>query len=292
MIPKEVIKNVRRIQITTTRLVTDVFAGQYHSIFKGRGIEFDEVREYQIGDEIRSIDWNVTARTGTPYVKKFVEERELTVMVLLDMSASSAFGSVNRLKGQLAAEISALLAFSAIKNNDRIGLIAFTDKIEKFIPPRKGVSHVLRVIREALYFRPASGGTDIAGAIEYLNRVTTRRTVTFVISDFYDKDFKKPVSIANKRHDIIAITITDPLELNMPDVGLVKLYDAETGEEFFIDTSPASFRKEYKKNAWKRFKEREDTFRSVNVDTIDVRTNIPYMRSLRAFFKLREKRMR
>ena len=292
MIPKEVIKNVRRIQITTTRLVTDVFAGQYHSIFKGQGIEFDEVREYQTGDDIRSIDWNVTARTGSPHVKKFVEERELTVMILLDMSASSAFGSVNRLKGQLAAEISALLAFSAIKNNDRVGFIGFTDRIEKFVPPRKGISHVLRVIREALYYKPNSAGTNIAGAVEYLNRVTARRAVTFVISDFYDKNFKKPLSIANKRHDMIAITITDPLELNMPNLGLIRLYDAENDGKFFVDTAPASSRKNYKKEAWKRFKEREYTLRSINVDTIDVRTNIPYIKSLRSFFKLRERRMR
>ena len=292
MIPKEVIRNVRRIQIVTTRLVADVFAGQYHSIFKGRGIEFDEVREYQPGDEIRTIDWNVTARTGSPHVKKFVEERQLTVMLLLDMSASSAFGSVNCLKGQLAAEICSLLAFSAIKNNDRVGLIAFTDKIEKFIPPRKGISHVLRVIREALYFKPESKGTDIPTAIEYLNRVTTRRSVTFIISDFYDKEFKKPLSVANKRHDVVAITITDPLELELPAVGIVKLYDAETGKEFLVDTSSQSVRKQYKRKARKRFIERRELFNSIDVDSVDIRTNVPYVRSLRAFFKSRERRMR
>ena len=292
MIPKEVLKNVRRIQITTTRLVTDVFAGQYQSVFKGRGMEFDEVREYQPGDEIRSIDWNVTARMGHPYVKKFVEERELTVMLLLDMSQSSSFGSINYTKGKLAAEICSLLAFSAIKNNDRVGLIAFTDKIEKFVPPRKGISHVLRVIREALYFKPGSKGTNIANALEYLNRVTTRRTVSFIISDFYDTGFKRPLSIANKRHDIVAITITDPLELELPNVGLIKLEDAERGDEFLVDTSSSKLRKEYKANALKKFHERKDIIRSANVDSIDIRTNVSYSRSLITFFRARGKRMR
>lgn len=292
MIPKEVIQNVRRIQIVTTRLVTDVFAGQYHSIFKGRGIEFDEVREYQPGDEIRSIDWNVTARTGTPHVKKFIEERQLTVILLLDMSASSSFGSVRYLKSQLAAEICSLLAFSAIKNNDKVGFIAFTDKIEKFVPPRKGISHVLRVIREALYFKPESKGTDISAAIEYLNRVTTRRTVTFIISDFYDKNFKKALSIANMRHDMVAITITDPLELKLPAAGIIRMYDAENGRDFLVDTSSRAVRHEYNKNARKKFQERQKLFRSINVDSVDVRTNVPYARSLRAFFRTREKRMR
>ncbi len=290
MIPKEVLRDIRRIQITTSRMVTDVFAGQYHSVFKGKGIEFEEVREYLPGDEIRSIDWNVTARMGHPYVKKFVEERELTVMLVLDMSASSFFGTVNKLKSQLAAEICSLLAFSAIKNNDRVGLIIFTDTVEKFIPPRKGLRHVLRVIREALYYEPKGRGTNIAGALEYLNRVTTRRTVTFIVSDFYSHDFKKMLSAANKRHDIIAITITDPKELELPDVGIVQLNDPETQKTFAIDTSDAVFRKEYSHNAVKRINERRTLFHSVNVDTIDVRTDIPYSKVLFRFFREREKR--
>lgn len=292
MIPKEVLQNVRRIQITTTRLVTDVFAGQYKSVFKGRGMEFDEVREYLPGDEIRTIDWNVTARMGRPFIKQFVEERELVVMLVLDMSQSSAFGSVNYLKGQLAAEICSLLAFSAIKNNDKVGFIAFTDKIEKFIPPHKGVSHVLRVIREAIYFKPTSKGTNISNALEYLDKVTTRSAVTFIISDFYDTGYKKSLSIANKRHDLVSITITDPLELELPNAGIVKLYDAEKGSEFLIDTSSPAVRAEYKKNAWKKYRERKEIFNSIGIDNVDMRTNTPYLKSLVTFFRERAKRMR
>jgi len=292
MIPKEILQKVRRIQITTSRMVTDVFAGQYQSVFKGRGMEFDEVREYQPGDEIRSIDWNVTARMGHPYVKKFVEERELTVMLVLDMSASSYFGTVNQFKSQLAAEICAVLAFSAVKNNDKVGLIAFTDRIEKFIPPRKGLSNVLRVVREALYFKPQGKRTDIPQVIEYLNRVTTRKTVTFVISDFYAPDFKKPLSISNKRHDITAITITDPHEINLPNIGLVKFNDPESGKSFFVDTSSEKFRKEFNQNALRKFDERKKILRSIGVGHIDIRTDIPYAKSLFTFFKMREKRLR
>jgi len=292
MIPKEIFKQVRRIQITTSRMVTDVFAGQYQSVFKGRGMEFDEVREYQPGDEIRSIDWNVTARTGRPYVKKFVEERELTVMLLLDMSLSCSFGTVKQPKSKLAAELCSLLAFSAIRNNDRVGLIIFTDRIEKFIPPRKGLSHVLRVIREALYFKPEGNGTNIKAALEYLGKVTTRKTVTFIISDFYDSAFKNNLSITNKRHDIIAVTITDPLEIELPNIGIVKLDDPETGESYLIDTSNADLRENYHRNSLQRFHERKKLFQSINVDSIDIRTDVPYSKILIAFLKMRERRMR
>ena len=291
MIPKEILKQVRRIQITTSRMVTDVFAGQYQSVFKGSGMEFDEVREYQPGDEIRSIDWNVTARTGHPYVKKFVEERELTVMLLLDMSLSCSFGTVKQLKSRLAAEICSLLAFSAIQNNDKVGLIIFTDRIEKFVPPRKGLSHVLRVIREALYFKPKGSGTNIKAALEYLGKVTTRKTVTFIISDFYNPAFKKDLSITNKRHDTIAVTITDPLEIELPNIGIIKLDDPETGESRLIDTSRAALRKDYHKNSLQRFHERKKLFQSINVDSIDIRTDIPYSKTLIAFFKMRERRI-
>jgi len=291
MIPKEILKQVRRIQITTSRMVTDVFAGQYQSVFKGSGMEFDEVREYQPGDEIRSIDWNVTARTGHPYVKKFVEERELTVMLLLDMSLSCSFGTAKQLKSRLAAEICSILAFSAIRNNDRVGLIIFTDRIEKFVPPRKGLSHVLRVIREALYFKPKGSGTNIKAALEYLGKVTTRKTVTFIISDFYNPAFKKDLSITNKRHDTIAVTITDPLEIELPNIGIIKLDDPETGESRLIDTSSAGLRKDYYKNSLQRFHERKKLFQSINVDSIDIRTDIPYSKTLIAFFKMRERRM-
>jgi len=292
MIPREIFRQIRRIQITTSRMVTDVFAGQYQSVFKGKGMEFCEVREYQPGDEIRSIDWNVTARMGHPFVKKFIEERELTVMLLLDMSKSSYFGTVNKLKSQLAAEICSVLALSANKNNDKIGLIAFTDRVEKFVPPRKGMRHVLRVIREALYFKPRGTGTDIPGAIEYLNRITRRKTVTFIISDFYAPDFKKPLSISNRRHDIITITITDPKEIALPDIGIVKFDDAESGKSYYVDTSDKETRIRYRENAARKFEDRTKLFRSINVDNINIRTDTPYAEELYKFFRIRERRLR
>jgi uncharacterized protein (DUF58 family) len=292
MIPKEILKNVRRIQITTSRMVSDVFSGQYHSVFKGKGMEFDEVREYLPGDEIRSIDWNVTARMGHPYIKKFVEERELTVMLILDMSASSLFGTVRQLKMKLAAEICSLLAFSAIRNNDKVGLIIFTDRVEKFVPPRKGMQHVLRVIREALYFKPKGRGTDVVAALDYLNKITHRKTVTFIISDFYAADFRKKLSVANRRHDIIAITITDPRELELPEMGIVELYDPETQKVFSLDSSDRTLRDKYARDSSRRIKERNTLFRSINVDTIDIRTDIPYAQNLFKFFRGRERRMR
>ncbi len=290
MIPKEVLKKIRKIQITTSRMVTDVFAGQYHSVFKGRGMEFDEVREYLPGDDIQSIDWNVTARTGSPHIKKFVEERELTVMLMLDASMSCRFGSEKQLKSRLAAELSSVLAFSAIRNNDKVGLIIFTDRIEKFVPPRKGLRHVLRVIREALYYKPEGKGTDISMALEYLNKVTKRRAITFLISDFFAKDFKKRLSVANKRHDVIAITITDPRETDMPDVGMVRLNDAETGCERIIDTSSKSFRRRYRESSEEKFKLRKELLRSAGTDVIDVRTDTPYTKELIRFFRMRRKR--
>ena len=292
MIPRDILKEIRRIQITTSRMVTDVFAGQYQSVFKGKGMEFDEVREYIPGDEIRSIDWNVTARTGHPYVKKFTEERELTVMLLLDMSASSFFGTRSQQKAQLAARICSVLALSAIKNNDKVGFIAFTDKIEKFIPARKGLRHVLRIIREALYFKPSQAGTDIVLALEYLNRVTTRKTVAFIISDFFAPDFKKMLAVANKRHDVVAVTITDPAELELADVGIVKLFDPETQGDFIVDSSDKNIRSQYQANALRRSRERTLLFHSVNVDCIDVRTDVEYSKSLLKFFRARERRMR
>jgi len=292
MLPKDVINRIRRIHITTSRLVTDVFAGQYHSVFKGRGIEFDEVREYIPGDEIRFIDWNVTARMGSPYVKKYVEERELTVMLVVDMSRSGHFGSARQLKSGLAAELCSVLAFSAIQNNDKVGFIAFTDKIEKFVPPRKGLRHVLRVVREALYFKPKGRLTDITAAIEFLNSVMKRRAVVFIVSDFYASGFEKLLSVANKRHDVIAVTITDPRELELPDVGIIRLEDAETGERFLIDTSREKVRESYNRDSIKRFEERRRLFGSMNIDNIDIRTDIPYTESLMRFFKMRERRRR
>lgn len=291
MLPKEVIQKIRRIHVTTSRLVTDFLSGNYESVFKGRGMEFDEVREYQPGDEIRSIDWNVTARMGHPFVKKFIEERQLTVMILLDASASSYFGTSKRLKSELAAEISAVLAFAAVKHNDRVGLIIFTDRIEKFIPPRKGQQHVLRVIREALYFKPKGKGTNIEDALKYLDSVTTRRAVTFIISDFFDKDFKKPLSVANKRHDCVAITITDPREMELPKSGIVELTDAESGAFFQVDTSNAKVRRTYSQEAARKVDERARLFGTIGVDHIDIRTDKPYIDEMVKFFKMRKRRI-
>ena len=292
MIPKDIIRKIRRIQITTSRKVTDVFAGQYQSVFKGVGMEFDEVREYLPGDEIRSIDWNVTARMGHPYIKKFVEERELTIMILLDVSMSCRFGTVNTIKSDIAAEICSVIAFSATQNNDKVGMITFTDRVEKFIPPRKGLRHVLRVIREALYNNPEGEGTDINNVLEHLRRVTSRRTITFVISDFFAPDYKKTLSIINKRHDVIAVTVTDPAEINLPDSGLIKLHDAETGEPSVIDTSDGRMRRLYADRTGKLITGRHQLFRSVNVDNIDIRTDKSYVDPLIRFFRTRERRIR
>ncbi len=294
MISKEIFEKVRRIEITTSRLVNDVFAGAYHSVFKGRGMEFDEVREYQPGDDIRIIDWNVTARTGKAYVKKFVEERELTVMLLVDVSRSCQFASVNELKSKLAAEIAAVLAFSAIRNNDKVGLVIFTDRIEKFIPPRKGIRHVLRVIREVLYFKPEGKGTNISLSLEYLSKVITRRAVSFAISDFFEnntaENFKKSLTIANKKHDIVAITLNDPKESNLPDCGLLRLEDSETQQEVLIDTSSFAVRHQYQKNAQNRMAERQKLFASCSVDHVDISTDQPYAKELVKFFTKRKKR--
>lgn len=273
-------------------MVTDVFAGQYHSVFKGRGMEFEEVRQYQPGDEIRSIDWNVTARTGHPYIKKFVEERQLTVMLLMDASGSSYFGTAGQLKSELVAELCSVLAFSATKNNDRIGLIIFSDRIEKFIPPRKGLRHVLRVIREVLYHTPQGKGTDIELALEYLNGVIRKKAVCFLISDFYGCDFKQRLKIANKRHDMVAMTVTDPHEIELPNAGILKLHDAETREEFYVDTTNSDIRKIFNANSKKLRQERSYLLRQAGVDTIDIRTDEPYTKALFRFFKKRERRAR
>ncbi|MFH1395585.1 MAG: DUF58 domain-containing protein [Candidatus Omnitrophota bacterium] len=291
MIPKDIIKKIRRIQITTSRKVTDVFAGQYQSVFKGVGMEFDEVREYLPGDEIRAIDWNVTARMGHPYIKKFAEERELTIMILLDVSMSCRFGTRNRLKSELAAELCSVIAFSAIQNNDKVGMITFTDSIEKFIPPRKGLKHVLRVIREALYNKPQGVKTDIKNVLEYLNRVMTRRTITFVVSDFFAPDFKKTLSIINKKHDVIAVNITDPGERKLPKAGIITLYDAENGSPLVLDASDEEARKQYENRAVVSFVQRQQLFRSVNVDNIDIRTDESYVAPLTRFFKMRARRI-
>ncbi len=290
MIPKELAKKIRYLQIYTSKAVNDTLAGEYESVFKGRGMEFEEVREYQSGDEVRSIDWNVTARMGHPYVKRFREERELCVMFIVDLSASGAFGSRKKLKNEVAAELCALLAFAAIKNNDKVGLIVFTDEIELFIPPGKGVSHVLRLIRELLDFKPRQAQTNIAGALDYFGRVITKRSVVFLVSDFLGDDFEKPMRILARRHDLIAVSVTDPREVALPDVGLIELEDAETGEFIVIDTGSAAVRKRYEALGYERKGKLCELFRSVAVDQIDVMTDEDYVRDLVRFFRSRERR--
>jgi len=292
VIPKEILKKVKRIEIQTRGLVNDVFSGEYHSVFKGRGMEFSEVREYQIGDDIRAIDWNVTARAGHPYVKVFEEERELTVVLLVDVSSSGDFGTHSQMKGEIAAEICALLAFSAIKNNDKVGLIIFSDGVEKFVSPKKGKAHVLRVVREILFHKPKGKKTNITAALEFLSRVTKRRAVIFLVSDFISSGYEKALQIANKRHDIVAITVTDPREIDMPSVGFIELEDAETGETFLVDTTDVTVRSEFSQRTSEAVQAREKLFRSLNVDYIDIRTDESYIEPLIRFFRMRAKRFR
>lgn len=289
---REILKKVRRIEIRTKRLVDDIISGEYHSSFKGQGMEFDEVREYLPGDDTRLIDWNVTARYGTPFIKKFAEERELTVIILMDASGSKRFGTADYFKSELAAELTALLAFAAIKNNDKVGMISFSDRIEKFIPPKKGRRNVLRLVREVLYFRPEGNGTDINGALEYFNRVIKRRAVLFVISDFIDDDFRKPLMIANQRHDVVAINLTDPRELSMSESGLLLLEDAETGERVWVDSSDRHFRESYERRAQQRQIEMAEMFKHLNVDYVSLSTAGSYIDALTKFFKMRELKRR
>ncbi len=289
MLPKELARKIRYIEIYTSKAVNDVLAGEYESSFKGRGMEFDEVREYTPGDEIRTIDWNVTARMGTPYVKRFVEERELTIMFMVDLSASGAFGTVDKTKNETAAELTALLAFSAIKNNDKVGLIVFTDTIEMFIPPKKGVSHVLRLIRELITFEPRQAATNISEALDYLARVMHKRCVLFLISDFQADGFQKQLGILGRRHDLIAVSITDPRELSLPDVGLVELEDAETGELVLVDTSSVAVRRQYEGLGQERSQSLDEMFRYLNIDHARIVTGHDYVKDLVVFFRNRGK---
>jgi uncharacterized protein (DUF58 family) len=287
---KEIFKNIRRIEIRTKRLVNDVFSGEYHSTFKGRGMEFEEVRQYEPGDDIRLIDWNVTARVGYPFIKKFREERELSVIFLIDMSSSGYFGTKERFKEETAAELCAVLAFSAIKNNDKVGMIIFTDRIEKFIPPKKGKGHVLRLIREILYFKPVGTGTDIGGALDYFNRVIKKKSVVFLISDFLSENYLKPLQIANNKHDIVAMKISDPRELKFDNVGLIELEDAETGETLIIDTGSSEFRLDFAQKAEADNFGLKRAFKLINLDFIQIITNQSYIVPLIKFFRMREKR--
>lgn len=290
MLSPELAKKIRAIQIYSTKAVNDILAGEYESVFKGRGMEFDEVREYAAGDDVRTIDWNVTARTGIPHVKRYVEERELTVLFVVDLSASGRFGSKDRTKNEVAAELCALLAFSAIKNNDKVGLAIFTDGIELFIPPQKGVTHVLRLIRELLSFTPRQRGTDISKALDYVGRVLRRRAVVFLVSDFLAPDFSRPMRILARRHDLIAVSVADPREQELPDVGLLALSDAETGATRIVDTGSARVRERYASLAREQTSRLAQLFASMRVDHIALLVGRDYVRDLIRFFKTRERR--
>jgi uncharacterized protein (DUF58 family) len=287
----EILKKIRTLEIKTKGLVETAFAGDYHSVFKGRGMNFEDVREYQPGDEIRSIDWNVTARLGTAFVKKFTEERELTVMLIVDVSASGNFGSAAQSKRELAAEVACLLAFSAIRNNDKVGLILFTDRVELFIPPKKGRSHTLRLIREILFFQPKGRGTDPALALDYLNKIVTRRAVVFFISDFQAPDFSHALAVSGRRHDFIAIHVQDEREKVLPNIGIVTLEDAETGEQIEINTADRATRTRFGDLADEQAAELSRTLRRSNIDAIALRTSEDYLPALRSFFKQRERRL-
>jgi len=292
VIPQEILRKVHHIEIVTRSLVEDVFSGEYHSIFKGLGMEFSEVREYQQGDDIRSIDWNVTARMGHPYVKKYVEERELTVVFLVDASASGQFGSVDRLKNEFAAEICAVMAFSAIKNNDRVGLAFITDEVEKVLVPKKGRKHVLRVIREILFYRALKRGTSLRAGLEYLFRVLKRRSVIFVVSDFLDQGYEQALRILARRHDVILMRIGDPRETEIPPVGMIHLEDAETGEREIIDSSSVQVRAAFRNLVLERRSRQDALFKSAGVDCIDLTVGNSYIEPLMGFFRMRERKFR
>ncbi|MBK7918265.1 MAG: DUF58 domain-containing protein [Chloroflexi bacterium] len=294
MLTSELMSKIRRIEIRTRRLVNDSFAGDYHSVFKGRGMAFDEVRPYSPGDEIRTIDWNVTARTGEAYVKQFTEERELTVMLVVDMSGSGDFGSVNRFKRELAAELTAVLAFAATTNNDKVGLLIFTDRVELYIPPRKGRRHILRLIRELLAFQPQNRGTDIKLALDTVNQMLQRRSIIFLVSDFLDAParYRQALSMTNRRHDIIAVDLSDPLETDIANVGLLTLEDAETGALIWVDTSDKRWQAAFKQRSQQLAAEKHQAFIRASVDRIAVGTDQDYINPLTGFFQQRARRVR
>ena len=287
---RELLKQVRQIEIKTKGLVNQVFSGEYHSVFKGRGMEFSEVREYQFGDDIRNIDWNVTARFGHPFIKIFEEERELTVILMADLSGSLIFGTEDKTKQQIAAELSAILAFSALKNNDKVGLLLFTDKIEKFVPPRKGKKHVLRIIREVLSFEPEGKTTNIRAALEYLNHAIKKRSIVFLLSDFMDEGYDKILRVVGKRHDFIGIVMNDKRENEIPQMGLVKFTDAETGEERWIDTNDSRIRSHLAEVRQRVTAQRKSLFIKSRLDSIEIQTGKDYVKPLVQFFRVRGKR--
>jgi len=290
MSTSELLKKVRQIEIKTKGLSNHIFAGEYHTAFKGRGMAFSEVREYHTGDDVRSIDWNVTARYNTPFIKVFEEEREMTVMMLIDVSASGNFGTSKQFKRELATELAAILAFSAIKNNDKVGVIFFTDKVEKFIPPKKGKSHILRIIREVLAFQPNGKGTNVSKALEYFNSVIKKRSICFILSDFMSSSFEKPLKIASKKHDIVALRIDDKREHNLPNVGLVAMEDAETEELIFVDTANKKIRSDFSKNRLEKIDLLKKLFPASGIDLIDITTGTDYVKPLINFFKTRGSR--
>jgi len=295
---KAIMSGMRQLEIRTRRMVNDSLAGTYHSVFKGRGMDFDEVREYTPGDEVRTIDWNVTARAGRPFVKKFTEERELTIFLLVDISASGNFGSGALSKRDLAAELASVLAFSAIRNSDKVGLLLYTDRVERYLPPKKGRRHVLRVVRDILYHAPEGVGTDTVKALDVVNHVLHRRAIVFLISDFESPkepavaraELRRAMRQTNRRHDLIAVHVEDPREKELPDVGIVALEDAETGEIIEIDTASSAVRKRFKEQSFERGRRLVSDFRSEGIDTLQLQTGSPYMPALQRFFKTRERR--
>lgn len=292
MLTSEVIQKIRRIEITTKHLVQDLFSGEYHSVFKGQGIEFIEVREYQPGDDVRNIDWNVTARYGFPFVKKYREERELLVMLLVDLSSSQRFGTSERFKIEIAAEISSVLAYSALANNDKAGLLIFTDRIEKVIPPKKGRYHVLRLIREVLYHQPQGKGTNLALALEYAGRMLHRRSVIFIISDFLTGGYQRPLRTLCRRHDVIALRIKDPRESQLPRLGFLELEDAETGEQFLIDSKDSTLQRQFGLIQYHHNQDWDQLLQQSRLDKIEIQTNQSYIDPLVLFFRKRAKRFR
>jgi uncharacterized protein (DUF58 family) len=292
VLPREVLRQIRRLQLKARRAVEDLLGGEYHSVFKGSGIAFEEVRAYQPGDDIRAIDWNVTARMGQPFVKRYIEERELTVVLAVDASASNQFGTRAQLKREVAGELAAVLAFSAVSNNDRVGLVQFTDKVEHFLPPRKGVRHVLRLIRDVLFYQPRRRGTSVREGLDYLNRVLHRRSVVFLLSDFLDRDYERAFKRTGRRHDLVAVRISDPGEEELPPVGLLELEDAESGRRLLLDTRSRAVRAAYRADAAARREAVRALSRSAGVDLIEVSTDGGHLDALIRFFRLRERRMR
>ncbi len=290
MLTREILKEIKKVEISTRKAVNNLMGGEYKSVFKGRGMEFDEVRPYSHGDQVSSIDWKVTARTGAPFIKKFVEERELTVHIVVDASASQSFGSVTKSKRELVTEVAALLAFSAIKNNDRVGLLLFSDDVELFLPPRKGRTHVMRVIRELVTASPSGKGTSIGNAMEYIGRVAKTKSIVFLISDFLDEGYEKQLKIISRKHDLILIRVKDPMEAILPDDGLIELKDSETGQRFTIDAADSRWKASFMKEVETKDKKWESFIRSQKIDSIDLLTSTPYVVPLRNFFKRRSQR--